>query len=135
MTEQANLEIVERSDDGVAARLTGDLDIVNAEDVKRELTEVFDAGPTALTLDMGNVRFVDSSGLGTLVAVHRHAEAAGLVCQLTVPAPSAGNSSAWTWPASVTSTTVPLGTPRTRSVAVTVRSAATASRSPMPAVR
>ena len=77
MTEQANLEIVERSDDGVAARLTGDLDIVNAEDVKRELTEVFDAGPTALTLDMGNVRFVDSSGLGTLVAVHRHAEAAG----------------------------------------------------------
>jgi anti-sigma B factor antagonist len=77
VSEQANLEILDRSDDGVAARLTGDLDIVNAEDVKRELTEVFDSGPKTVTLDMAAVRFVDSSGLGTLVAVHRHAEAAG----------------------------------------------------------
>jgi anti-sigma B factor antagonist len=77
VSDQANLEIVERSDERVAARLHGDLDIVNAEDVKRDLTEVLDAGPKVLSLDMGAVRFVDSSGLGTLVAVHRAAEAAG----------------------------------------------------------
>ena len=77
MSDQANLEIIDNSGTGVAARLTGDLDIVNAEDVKRELTELIDAGPKAVALDMGEVRFVDSSGLGTLVAVHRHAQAAG----------------------------------------------------------
>jgi anti-sigma B factor antagonist len=77
VSDQGNFEIVDRSGDAVAARLTGDLDIVNAEDVKRALTEVIDAGPKSLALDMGDVRFVDSSGLGTLVAVHRHAEAHG----------------------------------------------------------
>jgi anti-sigma B factor antagonist len=77
VSQQPNLEIVERTSDGVSARLTGDLDIVNAEDVKRELTELVDSGPEALTLDMEAVRFVDSSGLGTLVAIHRHAESAG----------------------------------------------------------
>jgi anti-sigma B factor antagonist len=77
VSEQSNLEIVEQTDDGVSVRLTGDLDIVNAEDVKRELAQVVDAGPSSLTLDMEAVRFVDSSGLGTLVAIHRHAETAG----------------------------------------------------------
>ncbi|HEX8805067.1 MAG TPA: STAS domain-containing protein [Acidimicrobiales bacterium] len=78
MSEQAaNLEIVDRSAQAVAARLAGDLDIVTSENVKRELSEVFDSGATALTLDLGDVRFVDSSGLGTLVALHRYAEAAG----------------------------------------------------------
>lgn len=77
MTAQANLEIVERTDEAVAARLTGDLDIVTADDVKRELTDMVDSGPNTLGLDMADVRFVDSSGLGALVAVHRHAEAQG----------------------------------------------------------
>ena len=77
MSDQANLEIVERSDERVAARLNGDLDIVNAEDVKRDLTEVLEAGPKSLVLDLGEVRFVDSSGLGTLVAIHRYADTAG----------------------------------------------------------
>jgi anti-sigma B factor antagonist len=77
VSDQGNFEIVDSSGESVAARLTGDLDIVNAEDVKRALTQLIDSGPKALALDMGDVRFVDSSGLGTLVAVHRHAEANG----------------------------------------------------------
>lgn len=77
VSEQVNLEILERSDDRVVARLGGDLDIVTADDVKRELAAVLDSGAGALTLDIGDVRFVDSSGLGTLVALHRYAETAG----------------------------------------------------------
>jgi anti-sigma B factor antagonist len=77
VSEQANLEIVERSGDQVVARLGGDLDIVTSDDVKRELAAVFDSGATGLSLDLSQVRFVDSSGLGTLVALHRYAEAAG----------------------------------------------------------
>lgn len=66
------LEIVERSGDSAAARLSGDLDIVTSDDVKRELVELVDQGHHALTLDLSDVGFVDSSGLGVLVAVHRH---------------------------------------------------------------
>ena len=77
VSEQVDLEILERSDDRVAARLGGDLDIVTSDDVKRELAAVLDSGAKALVLDLGDVRFVDSSGLGTLVAIHRYAETAG----------------------------------------------------------
>jgi anti-sigma B factor antagonist len=77
VTDQANLEIVGRADDHVDARLGGDLDIVTSDDVKRELATVFDSGVTSLCLDLSDVRFVDSSGLGTLVALHRYAESAG----------------------------------------------------------
>jgi anti-sigma B factor antagonist len=77
VSEQANLEIVERSGERVIARLGGDLDIVTSDDVRRELAGVVDSGATALSLDLSDVRFVDSSGLGALVAIHRYAEAAG----------------------------------------------------------
>lgn len=73
----SQLEIVERSGPAAAARLSGDLDIVTSDDVKRELVELVDAGHSTLALDLSDVGFVDSSGLGVLVAVHRHAEARG----------------------------------------------------------
>lgn len=71
------LEIVDRSASAASARLSGDLDIVTSDEVKRALIELIDAGQVALTLDLSDVGFVDSSGLGVLVAVHRHAEARG----------------------------------------------------------
>jgi anti-sigma B factor antagonist len=56
----------------------GDLDIVTSEGVKRQLAELVETGSTpVVTLDMGEVGFVDSSGLGALVAVHHFAEAKG----------------------------------------------------------
>jgi anti-sigma B factor antagonist len=76
-TTPSQLEIVERTESAAVARLSGDLDIVTSDDVKRELVGLVDAGHTALALDLSDVGFVDSSGLGVLVAVHRHAEARG----------------------------------------------------------
>ncbi|MGH2477497.1 MAG: STAS domain-containing protein, partial [Candidatus Limnocylindrales bacterium] len=77
MSEQASLEIVEKSGRIAAARLAGDLDIVTSESVKRELAGLVDAGHDSLVLDLSCVGFVDSSGLGALVALHRHAESQG----------------------------------------------------------
>lgn len=77
MSEQASLEIVEKSGRIAAARLAGDLDIVTSESVKRELAGLVDAGHDSLVLDLSDVGFVDSSGLGALVALHRHAESQG----------------------------------------------------------
>jgi anti-sigma B factor antagonist len=76
-TTPSQLEIVERTESAATARLSGDLDIVTSDDVKRELVGLVDAGHTELALDLSDVGFVDSSGLGVLVAVHRHAEAKG----------------------------------------------------------
>jgi anti-sigma B factor antagonist len=75
--EQSILEVVDRGGGQAATRLSGDLDIVTSEDVKRELAHLIDAGHTTLALDLSDVGFVDSSGLGVLVAIHRHADAQG----------------------------------------------------------
>ena len=58
-------------------RCEGDLDIVTSEDVKRQLAALVETGTSTVTLDLGHVGFVDSSGLGALVAVHHFAEAKG----------------------------------------------------------
>ena len=41
------------------------------------VADLLDEGAGTLTLDLSDVGFVDSSGLGVLVALHRHAEARG----------------------------------------------------------
>ncbi len=87
-SEPLQLEIVDRSDGEVTARLSGDLDIVTSEGIKRELAQFLDDGCTRLRLDLTDVGFVDSSGLGVLVAIHRHAEArGGQFVVLSVPPP------------------------------------------------
>lgn len=58
-------------------RHEGDLDIVTSEDVKRQLASLVENGSRTVTLDLRDVGFVDSSGLGALVAVHNFAESKG----------------------------------------------------------
>ncbi len=76
-SESLQLEIIDRSAEQITARLSGDLDIVSSEEAKRELSQLVDDGFALLIVDLADVGFVDSSGLGVLVAIHRHAEAKG----------------------------------------------------------
>lgn len=76
-SEPSHLEIVDQADGSATTRLSGDLDIVTSDEVKRDLAQLVDAGHVALALDLSDVGFVDSSGLGVLVAIHRHAESSG----------------------------------------------------------
>lgn len=69
------------------ARLSGDLDLVTADEAKRRLSETIDAHPRPLQLELADMGFIDSTGLGTLVAIHHHAANAG------VPVTLAGVSS------------------------------------------
>lgn len=75
--DPSSLEIVDRVDGAVTTRLTGDLDIVTSDQVKRDLTALLEDGAPHLRLDLSTVGFVDSSGLGVLVALHRLAESLG----------------------------------------------------------
>jgi anti-sigma B factor antagonist len=65
------------SGDRATIRCEGDLDIVTAEAVKQRLASAVEASGDTVTLDLRNVGFVDSSGLGALVAVHHYARANG----------------------------------------------------------
>ena len=55
----------------------GDVDMAVADDVRVRLTELVDRGRSRLVLDLGAVMYIDSSGLGALVAAMKHARAAG----------------------------------------------------------
>lgn len=74
---------VSTENDTAVARLAGELDIVTAETCKRRLSSVVDDGATSLRLDLNDLAFIDSSGLGALVAVHHHAVAADAALELT----------------------------------------------------
>ncbi len=76
-SEPTRLEIVDQAGGSAVTRLSGDLDIMTSVEVKRDLALLVDAGHVSLHLDLSQVGFVDSSGLGALVAIHQHAEAQG----------------------------------------------------------
>jgi len=63
----------------------GDVDMAVADEIRQRLTGLVDQGRTQLVLDLGAVMYIDSSGLGALVAAMKHARAAGgdiKVCML-----------------------------------------------------
>ena len=55
----------------------GDVDMAVADDVRARLTQLVDRGRAHLVLDLAAVMYIDSSGLGAVVAAMKHARAAG----------------------------------------------------------
>src|SRR5215213_529446 len=63
---------------GVAvARLTGRLDLLSAGGVREQLNEAVAGGQRHLVVDLGEVAFIDSSGLGALIGALKTARQAG----------------------------------------------------------
>jgi anti-sigma B factor antagonist len=46
-------------------------------DVRRALSSIFDRGQSRLLIDLNAVAYIDSSGMGTLIAAMKQARAAG----------------------------------------------------------
>jgi len=59
--------------DGVDLALSGDLDMSATFALEPVLDRVLADNPRELVLDLGDVPFVDSSGLGLLIATHERA--------------------------------------------------------------
>lgn len=59
--------------DVCAIKLDGEIDVYTAPRLKQELVSVIEAGCTNVIVDMQNVGFIDSSGLGVLVSALRRA--------------------------------------------------------------
>jgi anti-sigma B factor antagonist len=66
-----------------------EIDITNAPDLRSAMLEAASDGRGILVLDMTRTRFCDSSGIHTLLAVHRRAQAEGGELLLVIPDPAA----------------------------------------------
>jgi anti-anti-sigma factor len=65
-------------------RLTGELDIVNEDDVRRAVVEALGCS-RQVTVDLQDVTFMDSSTVGVLVDAARSAEDSGAAFSLAAP--------------------------------------------------
>ncbi len=81
---EISIEIQTASDVPVV-RLTGELDIDQAVRVREHLDKVIDAGSLRFVIDLSDVSYIDSTGLGMLVAVHKRLVAEQGFYVLTVP--------------------------------------------------
>ena len=68
--------------------LNGDLDVSSAPTLQTALQQLMDDGRQLVVLDLGAVPFMDSSGLGVLVAANRRLIAAGGQIALASAAPA-----------------------------------------------
>ena len=73
-------------DDSVVLWLHGELDMATAPNLARTLSTALDGGPAALTLDLGHLGFVDSTGIRVLITAGRRARNEG--CSLILRAPN-----------------------------------------------
>ena len=70
----------ERVDGSCTVTLTGEVDLYTSPHLKEELVKLIDDGCYRIIVDLQNVSFIDSSGLGVLVsALRRTRERDGVV--------------------------------------------------------
>lgn len=63
--------------DATVVEVSGELDVFTAPDFEQALQELISAGDTQLVLDLTNVEFLDSTGLGVIVKALKWAREAG----------------------------------------------------------
>jgi anti-anti-sigma factor len=59
----------EADGDTLVVRACGEVDIASADSFERELRQAFEDGASTVLLDLGNVEFIDATGLSVLLAV------------------------------------------------------------------
>jgi anti-sigma B factor antagonist len=83
--------VLEKIDAGFLLRLKGDVDMNTSSDVRSAMGEVFKQGLTgmkALLIDLSQVRYMDSSGIATLVEGLQNCMKQGAqlrLCELSPP--------------------------------------------------
>ena len=89
-TEPLQLELSCRADgDGnQIVSVAGELDIATAEQAYIYISDVIDAWPMPVSVDLSGLTFCDASGLGVLARIARHARAAGRQLRLVAARPS-----------------------------------------------
>ena len=58
---------IDREDGGTVVHLAGELDLYNAHEVREALITCTEESPDRLVVDLGDVKFIDSTALGVLI--------------------------------------------------------------------
>ncbi len=65
-----------RQDEALVVYVSGEVDVSNADQLRSALNEALSMKTSTLEVDLGNVPYIDSTGIGVLVGTaHRAAEA------------------------------------------------------------
>jgi anti-sigma B factor antagonist len=65
--DTATLQVTVDSGDTVVIGVCGEVDYDTADDLRTALTDALDRQPAGVVLDLGRLRFLDSSGIGVIV--------------------------------------------------------------------
>jgi anti-anti-sigma factor len=75
---ESSFQLQVRSEDRAAVIVvSGELDLASAPALEEELNRATTDGAELLIVDLRELEFIDSTGLGLLIKAHRRAEAAG----------------------------------------------------------
>jgi anti-sigma B factor antagonist len=74
-----------RAGDAVTVSLQGEVDVLTVDQVRQALSEALAAGPRSITVDMADLSFIDSTGLGALVFGFQRSRDAGVAFRLARP--------------------------------------------------
>ena len=85
---QLELSCATDGDGNQIISVTGELDIATAEQAYAYISDLIDAWPTPVSVDLSGLTFCDASGLSALARVARHARQAGRQLKLTAARPS-----------------------------------------------
>jgi anti-sigma B factor antagonist len=76
-----------RDDDGSVISVGGDVDLYSSPRLRDAVFAEIDSAVTRLAIDLSEVRYMDSSGVATLVEGLQRAKAAGAGFKLIAPSP------------------------------------------------
>ena len=85
---QLELSCQADGDGNQVVSVTGELDIATAEQAYTFISDVIDAWPAPVRVDLSGLTFCDASGLSVLARIARHARQAGRQLRLTAARPS-----------------------------------------------
>jgi len=82
MSTQDAIKTTTPSDGVAVVSPSTDIDLSRSPDLRAALRRALDDGAKTLVVDLGDVEYMDSSGLATLVEIMRHAKSSGATMKL-----------------------------------------------------
>lgn len=80
-----DVQVTSRTMEGrTVVAVSGEVDVYTAPTVRERVTSLLDTGHTDLVVDLTAVRFLDSTGLGLLIGVHKKVRGAAGRLQLVI---------------------------------------------------
>ena len=76
---------LDRTADTATVSLHGEVDVATVDQVRVALTDAIDARPKSIVIDLSNLSFIDSTGLGALIFGFQRARDAGIAFTLARP--------------------------------------------------